>query len=433
VIKNLLKDQQNYNVKSIVKLIIIMVVLAITALVTFLGLPLSKVVGYYDIEPITSSIHYGLDLTGGVYVVLEAAEEDMATGDAVERSITIIRERIDSLGVKEPTITKQGSNRIRISIPDIANQEEALDIIGRTAQLTFLAPDRSVILTGKDVVDAKGVYQQTSAGVNQPVVSLSFSPEGTKLFAEATQKYYGKIIAINLDGKDISTPKVNAVITNGQAVIEGMASLEEASKIAMLIKGGALPVTLTPVEIRTIGPTLGQNAFSSSMFAAGIGIILIFIFMIVLYKVPGFVSCLGLIIYTLITLFILAAMKVTLTLPGIAGIILSIGMAVDANVIIFERIREEIMLGKSILLSIKIGFQRAMTTILDSNITTMIAGMVLFVVGTGTVKGFALTLMIGIVVSMFTAVLVTRQLLKLVYSTGVLATPKYYGAKETKA
>lgn len=433
MIKNLLKDQQNYNVKSIVKLIIIMVVLAITALVTFLGLPLSKVVGYYDIEPITSSIHYGLDLTGGVYVVLEAAEEDMATGDAVERSITIIRERIDSLGVKEPTITKQGSNRIRISIPDIANQEEALDIIGRTAQLTFLAPDRSVILTGKDVVDAKGVYQQTSAGVNQPVVSLSFSPEGTKLFAEATQKYYGKIIAINLDGKDISTPKVNAVITNGQAVIEGMASLEEASKIAMLIKGGALPVTLTPVEIRTIGPTLGQNAFSSSMFAAGIGIILIFIFMIVLYKVPGFVSCLGLIIYTLITLFILAAMKVTLTLPGIAGIILSIGMAVDANVIIFERIREEIMLGKSILLSIKIGFQRAMTTILDSNITTMIAGMVLFVVGTGTVKGFALTLMIGIVVSMFTAVLVTRQLLKLVYSTGVLATPKYYGAKETKA
>lgn len=410
-----------------------MVVLVITALVTFLGLPLSKVVGYYDIEPITSSIHYGLDLTGGVYVVLEAAEEDMATGDAVERSITIIRERIDSLGVKEPTITKQGSNRIRISIPDIANQEEALDIIGRTAQLTFLAPDRSVILTGKDVVDAKGVYQQTSAGVNQPVVSLSFSPEGTKLFAEATQKYYGQIIAINLDGKDISTPKVNAVITNGQAVIEGMASLEEASKIAMLIKGGALPVTLTPVEIRTIGPTLGQNAFSSSMFAAGIGIILIFIFMIVLYKVPGFVSCLGLIIYTLITLFILAAMKVTLTLPGIAGIILSIGMAVDANVIIFERIREEIMLGKSILLSIKIGFQRAMTTILDSNITTMIAGLVLFVVGTGTVKGFALTLMIGIVVSMFTAVLVTRQLLKLVYSTGVLATPKYYGAKETKA
>ncbi len=433
MIKNLLKDQQNYNVKSIVKLIIIMVVLAITALVTFLGLPLSKVVGYYDIEPVTSSIHYGLDLTGGVYVVLEAAEEDMATGDAVERSITIIRERIDSLGVKEPTITKQGSNRIRISIPDIANQEEALDIIGRTAQLTFLAPDRSVILTGKDVVDAKGVYQQTSAGVNQPVVSLSFSPEGTKLFAEATQKYYGQIIAINLDGKDISTPKVNAVITNGQAVIEGMASLEEASKIAMLIKGGALPVTLTPVEIRTIGPTLGQNAFSSSMFAAGIGIMLIFIFMIVLYKVPGFVSCLGLIIYTLITLFILAAMKVTLTLPGIAGIILSIGMAVDANVIIFERIREEIMLGKSILLSIKIGFQRAMTTILDSNITTMIAGLVLFVVGTGTVKGFALTLMIGIVVSMFTAVLVTRQLLKLVYSTGILATPKYYGAKETKA
>jgi len=425
-------NQQKISVKNVVKLCVLIVVLAVLAAVMFFGLPLSKVVGYYDIKPVTSSINYGLDLTGGVYVVLEAAEDGEGTSDAVERSVTIIRERIDSLGVKEPTITKQGSNRIRISIPDIANQEEALDIIGRTAQLTFLAPDGTVILTGKDVIDAKGLYQQTSAGVNQPVVSLAFSPEGTKLFAEATEKYYGQIIAINLDGRDISTPRVNAVITNGQAVIEGMASLEEASKTAMLIKGGALPVSLTPVEIRTIGPTLGQNALSSSMFAAGIGILLIFIFMIVLYKVPGFVSCLGLIVYTLITMFILAALKVTLTLPGIAGIILSIGMAVDANVIIFERIREELMLGKSILLSIKNGFQRAVTTILDSNITTMIAGLVLFVVGTGTVKGFALTLMIGILVSMFTAVFITKQLLKLVYSTGIFAEAKYYGAKEKK-
>lgn len=432
-IKNSPVNHQETNVKNVVKLGIVVVVLAVVAVVMFFRLPLSKLVGYYDIKPITASINYGLDLTGGVYVVLEAAEDSAASNDAVDRSIAIIRERIDSLGVKEPTITKQGSNRIRISIPDIANQEEALDIIGRTAQLSFLAPDKSVILTGKDVTDAKGVYQQTSAGVNQPVVSLQFSPEGTKLFADATQKYYGQIIAINLDGKDISTPKVNAVITNGQAVIEGMASLEEASRIAMLIKGGALPATLTPVEIRTIGPTLGQNALSTSVFAAGIGILLIFIFMVILYRVPGFVSCLGLITYILITMFILAALRVTLTLPGIAGIILSIGMAVDANVIIFERIREELMLGKSILLSIKLGFQRAMTTILDSNITTMIAGFVLFVVGTGTVKGFALTLMIGILVSMFTAVFVTRQLLKLVYSTNILAEPKFYGAKEKTA
>lgn len=418
------------NVKNTVKFGVIIFILIAMLLVMFFGLPLSKIFGYYDIPPVTDSINYGLDLTGGVYVVLEADAADIATdSDAIDRTIATIRERIDSLGLKEPTITKQGTNRIRISIPDIADQEEALDIIGKTAQLEFLSPDGDVILTGDDVTDAKGVYQQNDSGVQEPVVSLTFSSEGTKLFAAATQEYYGQVIDISLDGKSISSPTVSAVITDGKAVIEGMSSLEEASNIAMLIKGGALPVALTPVEIRTVGPTLGQDSLSSSILAAGIGVLLIFAFMIIIYKVPGFVSCIGLLCYIILTLLILSALQVTLTLPGIAGIILSIGMAVDANVIIFERIREELALGKSVLLSIKIGFQRALTTIMDSNITTMIAGFVLFVLGSGTVKGFALTLMIGIVVSMFTAIVITKKLIKIMYSTNILSNPKYYGAK----
>jgi preprotein translocase subunit SecD len=418
------------NVKNTIKLGIFIVILIAILLVMFFGLPLSKLVGYYDIPPVTDSINYGLDLTGGVYVVLQASDEDVASdSDAIDRAIATIRERIDSLGVKEPTITKQGSSRIRISIPDIADQEEALDIIGKTAQLEFLSPDGDVILTGDDVTDAKGVYQQSSSGMQEPVVSLTFSSEGKELFAAATEEYYGQIIDISLDGKTISSPTVSAIITDGKAVIEGMGSLEEASNIAMLIKGGALPVELTPIEIRTVGPTLGQDSLNSSIMAAGIGILLIFIFMMIMYKVPGFISCIGLLCYIIITLLILSALQVTLTLPGIAGIILSIGMAVDANVIIFERIREELLLGKSVLLSIKLGFQRAITTIMDSNITTMIAGLVLFVLGSGTVKGFALTLMIGIVVSMFTAIVITRKLMKVMYSTNILSNPKYYGAK----
>jgi len=418
------------NVKNTVKMTVILLALILITLVIFFGLPLSKLVGYYDIPPVIDSINYGLDLTGGVYVVLQA-EESEDSADDIERSIATIRERIDALGVKEPTISKQGTNRIRISIPDIADQEQALDIIGKTAQLEFLAPDKkTVLLTGKHVADAKGIYQQTQSGVQEPVVSLTFTQEGKKLFAEATQKYYGEIIYITLDDKVISYPRVNAQITDGQAVIEGMGSLEEASNLAMLIKGGALPVKLTPVEIRTIGPTLGQDSLSTSVVAAGIGVLLIFLFMIIMYKVPGFISCIGLLCYIIITLSILSALKVTLTLPGIAGLILSIGMAVDANVIIFERLREELWLGKSVLLSIKVGFNRAMTTILDSNITTMIAGLVLFIIGSGTVKGFALTLMIGIVVSMFTAILITKKLMQIMYSTNILSAPKYYGAKE---
>ncbi|MEL7569993.1 MAG: protein translocase subunit SecD [Eubacteriaceae bacterium] len=418
------------NVKNTVKLTVILLILILVLAVIFFGIPLSKIVGYYDIPPVIDSINYGLDLTGGVYVVLEADTSTTTDSDAVDRSIATIRERIDALGVKEPTITKQGANRIRISIPDIADQEQALEIIGKTAQLEFLAPDKKTVLfTGDVVSDAKGVYQQNSSGVKEAVVSLTFSSEGKKLFADATQKYYGQIIYITLDGKVISDPKVNAVITDGQAVIEGVGTLQEASNLAMLIKGGALPVKLTPVEIRTIGPTLGQNSLSTSVTAAGIGVILIFIFMIIMYKVPGFISCIGLLFYIAITLLILSALQVTLTLPGIAGIILSIGMAVDANVIIFERLREELWLGKSVLLSVKVGFNRAMSTIVDSNITTLIAGLALFVIGTGTVKGFALTLMIGILVSMFTAIVITKKLLLIMYSTNILSAPKNYGAK----
>jgi preprotein translocase subunit SecD len=338
-----------------------------------------------------------------------------------------IRQRIDTLGVSEPTITKQGDNRIRVSIPSVSDQEEALDLIGKTAQLEFVGPDGAVILTGKDVVDSKGVMQTDSSGLEKAVVTLKFSEEGTKLFADATQKYIGQVIQIKLDEEIISSPTVNVAITNGEAVIEGIGDIEEAGNLASLIRGGALPVKLVPIEVRTVGPTLGQNSLNKSIYAGMIGIGLVLIFMLIFYRGLGIIADLALIIFIIIFMIILTALNVTLTLPGIAGLILTIGMAVDANVIIFERIKEEARLGKSLLTAIDAGFSRAFSTIMDSNVTTLIAGFVLFFLGSGSVQGFAVTLILGILVSMFTAVVITKQLVILLVKAELFKSNTFYG------
>ncbi|MBK5243588.1 MAG: protein translocase subunit SecD [Eubacteriaceae bacterium] len=418
-------DKQKVNKKSVVQLILVIVLVFTAGYVLFVGIT----VGVYDIGKIGNSMKYGLDLTGGVNVVLEASgtAEDPVTSEKIDSSILTIRQRIDSIGVTEPTITKQGNNRIRVSIPSVSDQEEALSLIGKTAQLEFLGPDDSVILTGKDVVDSKGVMQTDSSGVQKAVVTLKFSEAGTKLFAAATQKYQGQIIKIKLDDEVISSPTVNVVITSGEAVIEGMKDIDEAGNLASLIRGGALPVKLDPVEIRTIGPTLGQNSLNESVYAGIIGISLVLIFMLVMYRGLGFIADLALLIYIMIVLSIMAALNVTLTLPGIAGLILTVGMAVDANVIIFSRIQEESRSGKSLLTSIDVGFSRAFGTILDSNVTTLIAGFVLFFLGSGSVQGFAVTLILGILVSMFTAVVITKRLVKILVKTGLFNSNAFYG------
>ncbi|HAE63175.1 MAG TPA: protein translocase subunit SecD [Eubacteriaceae bacterium] len=387
-------------------------------------------IGTYRVLPVKEAINYGLDLTGGVYVVLEAqeSEEDPITDDKINRAIATIRQRIDALGVSEPVIARQGDERIRVSLPNIQDQQEALEIIGKTAQLEFLDPEGEVVITGAHVVDSSAIYQTNNLGIEEAVVSLELNDEGTEAFAKATEEHLGQVIEIRLDGEVISAPVVNSVISDGQAVIQGMSNIDEAGNLAVLIKAGALPVQLDPVEIRSIGPTLGQDSFDKSLMGGMIGISLVLAFMFLYYKAPGFVACISLGIYVLLFLLSSALIGYTLTLPGIAGIILSIGMAVDANIIIFERIREELKIGKSLLPSLEAGFRRGFTTIIDSNVTTLIAGVVLFVLGSGSVRGFAVTLMLGIALSLFTTLLLTKRILKLFINTSLINNKKMYGA-----
>lgn len=417
--------KEKVNTKKTITLVIFIAILAFYGYTLFHGLS----VGIYDIGNIGDHVHYGLDLTGGVNVVLqaEATDDSGITSEKMDSTVAAIKKRVDSMGVSEAQVSKQGEDRIRVSIPSVQDQQQALDMIGKTAQLEFVGPDGEVILTGKDVVDSKAVQQKSSSGLEEAVVTLKFNDEGTQLFADATQKYLNQQISIKLDDEVISSPKVNVAITNGEAVIEGMADMEEAGNLAELIRGGALPVKLSPIEVTTIGPTLGQDSLNQSLIAGAIGIAAVLLFMLVMYRGLGFIADLALIIYIMLDLILMVFANVTLTLPGIAGIILSVGMAVDANVIIFERIKDESRSGKSINAAIDAGFKRAMGTIIDSNVTTLIAGFVLFFMGSGSVQGFAVTLILGIIVSLLTAVIITKHLTKLVIGTHLFGSGKFYG------
>lgn len=417
--------KEKVNTKKTITLVIFIAILAFCGYILFHGLS----VGIYDIGKIGDHVHYGLDLTGGVNVVLqaEATDDSGITSEKMDSTVAAIKKRVDSMGVSEAQVSKQGEDRIRVSIPSVQDQQQALDMIGKTAQLEFVGPDGEVILTGKDVVDSKAVQQKSSSGLEEAVVTLKFNEEGTQLFADATQKYLNQQISIKLDEEVISSPKVNVAITNGEAVIEGMADMEEAGNLAELIRGGALPVKLSPIEVTTIGPTLGQDSLNQSLIAGAIGIAAVLLFMLVMYRGLGFIADLALIIYIMLDLILMVFANVTLTLPGIAGIILSVGMAVDANVIIFERIKDESRSGKSINAAIDAGFKRAMGTIIDSNVTTLIAGFVLFFMGSGSVQGFAVTLILGIIVSLLTAVIITKHLTKLVIGTHLFGSGKFYG------
>ncbi|HCX63910.1 MAG TPA: protein translocase subunit SecD [Eubacteriaceae bacterium] len=411
---------------SRVKFIAIIAVLIIAGFLLLNG----ATVGHYRLMSVDESINYGLDLTGGVYVVLEAEETngEPVSDESMARTIATIRERVDSLGVSEPVIARQGDQRIRVSLPDIQDQQEALDLIGQTAQLEFIDPNGEVVITGEHVVSATAVYQDNEFGAREAVVALELNSDGEEAFAEATSQFTGEIIEIRLDGQAISTPIVNQPILDGEAIIQGMGNMEEAGNLAMLIQGGALPVDLSPVEIRTVGPTLGQDSLDKSILGGVLGISIVIAFMLIVYRAPGFIAGLSLSFYILLFLLAMSLLGFTLTLPGVAGIILSIGMAVDANVIIFERIKEELKVGKSLLASVDAGFKRAFTTVIDANVTTMIAGGVLFFLGSGSVKGFALTLLVGIVLSMFSSMVLTRIFMKVFIRASIITSKKMYGA-----
>lgn len=407
--------------KSAITFIVSAVLIVLIAYVLAFGINL----GDYRISSLGTAIKLGLDLKGGVSIEEEAVGKNVSKDD-LDRAKELLELRVNSLGVAESNVQITSGNRILIEIPGIYNAEEALKTVGKTGKLRFVGPDSSEVLTGNDVQDAKVGVDPNS---NQPVVQLKLNSEGAKKFAEATSKFIHQKISIYMDEDVVSAPTVQSVIPNGEAVITGSKDINEAKSLAGIIKSGALPVELAPAQVRTIGPSLGAEAIPTSLKASIIGIAIVMLFMLLYYRLPGFIADLALTVYIILTLLIFTlVLGQTLTLPGIAGFLLSIGMAVDANVLIFERIKEELKVGKSLKNAIDAGFHRALSSILDSNITTLIAGFALYFLGKGSVRGFALTLNIGILCSMFTAITVTRFLLKNVVNTGWFTGNKYYGA-----
>lgn len=367
----------------------------------------------------------GLDLSGGAQLIYEldtSKLEERDKDEATDRVVVIIERRINALGVAEPVIqgtSFAGKPAVLVELPGVTDIKQAIDLIGRTAQLEFYeqGPNGQFLptgLTGAYLGRADVEFQATQSIRNEPVVSLRFNDEGARLFEEITARNVGKPLAIILDSEIISAPTVQDVIAGGNAVITGIGDIKEAKFLAIQLNAGALPVPINLIEQRTIGPTLGQQSLIKSLLAGLMGLALVAAFMILYYRLPGLVAVLALLIYAAISLAIFKIIPVTLTLAGIAGFILSVGMAVDANILIFERMKEEQRKGAPINAVISLGFSRAWTSIRDSNVSSLITAAILYFGTTGLVRGFAITLAIGILVSMFTAITVTRTFLKLV-------------------
>ena len=403
----------------------LLLVVLVTAVAVF-GISAFNLSGAFDDDAISK----GLDLVGGSSITYVAQPDenaenfDMATAlDTVE---SMLRQRLDTLGYTEATIAKMGTDRIRVEIPGIDDPEDALKKLGSTAKLEFLDSSGNVILEGKDVKEAVANYGQTSESSmgSQYYVSLTFNDSGRQKFADATEKMAKlassskNYIDIELDGENISRASVSYRIDSDSCMISGNFTKDEAVYLAELISSGQLPVVLREIELRYVGPTLGSEALASSIKAGLIGTLIVMLFMILVYRLPGLVSAIALVSYISIFAVLIIVFKVNLSLPGIAGIILTIGMAVDSNVVIYERIKEDLNTGKSTRAAVKSGFSRAFSAILDSNVTTIIASVVLWYFGTGAVRGFAITLFIGVVVSLFTALCVTRVLLNSVTNMG---------------
>ena len=377
------------------------------------------------------SIPLGLDLSGGVSITYQVVDENPSAEDMSD-TIYKLQKRVDSYST-EASVYQVGDDRITVEIPGVQDANEILEDLGNPGSLEFQMPDGSVFMTGDMVEDAQGATATDRYGNKQYIVSLKLTDEGAKIFGEVTSENIGKNLPIVYDGETISYPQVQSAITGGEAQITGMSSFEEADNLATQIRIGSLSLQLSELESSVVGAQLGSQAIASSLKAGAIGLAIVMVFMIVMYAVPGIAASLALAIYTTLVIATLYLFDITLTLPGIAGIILGIGMAVDANVIVFTRIREEIATGKSVQTSMKIGFQKAMSAILDGNITTLIASVVLMALGSGTVKGFAYTLMIGIILSLFTAMVVTRYILYSLYALGLKSEKLYGRAKERKS
>lgn len=376
------------------------------------------------------SIPLGLDLSGGVSITYQVMDENPSAEDMGD-TIYKLQKRVEGYST-EASVYQVGDDRITVEIPGVSDANAILEELGNPGSLEFQLSDGTVFMTGDQVASAQAATRTDEFGNNEFIVQLTLTDEGSRIFGEVTTENVGNYLPIVYDGEVISYPQVKQAITGGSAEISGQKTFEEADILATQIRIGSLSLELQELESSVVGAQLGSQAISTSLKAAAIGLILVMLFMIVMYAVPGVAASVALAIYTALVIATLYLFEITLTLPGIAGIILGIGMAVDANVIIFARIREEIASGKSVNVSMQIGFKKALSAILDGNITTLIAAIVLMALGTGTVKGFAYTLMISIILSMFSALAVTRWILYALYGLG-MKDEKFYGrTKERK-
>ena len=409
--------------KIIAKLIIALLVIVTAVTVVLGGLNINLFgynISYPDALDKEWGIRQGLDLVGGSVITYEA-QADNVTDEQMKSVENVLRNRLDSLGYSEATVSRQGEKKVRIEIPAIQDPQQAVQTLGQTAVLTFKDSDGKTVLEATDIDSAVATYGQTTeTGISEHYVKLILNDSGIEKFYQATSVAASKpegsnYIAIMLDEDVISQPRVQTAINQKECIISGgFTDSSETSELAALINSGNLPFSIKDVELSSIGPTLGAEALNTSLIAAAIGLVLILIFLLAVYRLLGLAADIALLAYVAIVVYIMTLFRINLSLSGIAGIILSIGMAVDANVIIFERIKEELKLGKTIKTAVSSGFNRAFLAIIDSNVTTIIAAVVLYIFGTGTIKGFAVTLAIGTIVSMFTAIFVTKYLLNLV-------------------
>ncbi|MCF2626057.1 protein translocase subunit SecD [Fusobacterium perfoetens] len=378
-------------------------------------------------------VKLGLDLKGGVYAVLEASPEkegDVIDNETMNSLIEVLDRRINGIGVAESVVQKAGNNRVIIELPGISDTTEAINMIGKTALLEFKIMDENgnlgpTLLTGGALKKAQVGY----GNLGEPQINFEMKPEGAIEFARITRENVGKQLAIVLDGKVQTAPVIRTEIPGGTGSISGNYTVEEAKRTATLLNSGALPIKAEIVETRTVGASLGDESIAASMVAGKVAMALIGIFMLVFYRFPGIVADIALVCFGIITFALLQFIGATLTLPGIAGLILSAGMAVDANVIIFERIKEELGFGNTIRGAINAGFSKGFVAIFDSNLTTLIITGILFIFGTGPVKGFAVTLTIGTVASMFTAIVMTKVLLMVFVEVFHINNPKLFGIR----
>ncbi len=401
---------------TLAAILLLTVVLAVVGVTGIPAIGLKNWLPTTDADNWPEALPLGLDLRGGVYVEYSAAQPDDGDADfayLLDTTMSVIRTRLGDKGYSEATVQSLGDDGIRVEIPDVTDTALVLELIGEPALLEFTTPDGTVFMTGDAVSSAEPAVSQSADSLGEYVIHFKLNKSGTELFKQMTTQYVGQVLYILLDGEVLLAPRVNEPIAGGAGTITGMGSREEAEKVAAQIQSGALPLVLTQQKVDTVSATLGDDALSTSVTAAIIGLAIIMALLCWRYRMNGVVASWALVIYIIVLFLVIYLVPgIQLTLSGLAGIVLGIGMAVDANVIIFERFNEEVRKGRSLKAAVRTGFKNASSAVLDGNITTLIAAGVLLIFGTGTIRGFGMTLGLSVLASMFTAVFVTRIILK---------------------